>query len=153
MKIRQGQIQDFLQCAALDRRAWLDNAHPEFIADGEHVWRIWVEHALCFCAINEQQIAGVILAFACESDSPLYCVHKVMVDKPFRGKGVGSELFSELLQHLDRKGATSFLTVDPQNKHAIALYQKWGFHEQVLHKGFYRDYEDRLVLTRRHNGF
>ncbi len=61
--IRPAQLQDFLCIAELDRESWKDNAYSKYIPDGEHAWRLWVEHALVFCAEEELQIVGVILAF------------------------------------------------------------------------------------------
>lgn len=147
IKIRKAKITDFIAIAALDRIAWLDNKCSEFIPDGEHVWRIWVEHALVYCAENNDgDIVAAILAFPTQQNS--YCVHKVFVAKEFKAKGIGSKLFACLLKALDSLSVTSFLTVDPENSAAIALYKKWGYTSSVLVKGYYRPEEDRLVLTR-----
>lgn len=138
---------DFLQIAALDRVAWLNNAHGEFIPDGEHVWRMWCQHSVMFSAKCGEEIVGAILAFACEDGR--YCLHKVMVNDNFRGQGIGGQLFDALFQVLDEKKVACFLTVDPNNSHAIALYESWGFDERKLVEGFYRAHEHRYVLTRK----
>ena len=68
LHIGPAQIADFLPIAELDRRAWKQNRTPGFIPDGEHVWRIWVEHALVFMArAKEHGIVGAIVAFPCIS--------------------------------------------------------------------------------------
>jgi ribosomal-protein-alanine N-acetyltransferase len=136
----------FLRIAELDRQAWLDNRNPEFIPDGEHVWRIWVEHALVFVAVEADRVIGAVLAFPCLSGD--YCLHKVFVHPSQRGKGLGSLLFEKLLGEVDSRGAGCFLTVDPINDAAIRLYAKWGFSDRQFVKGFYRANEDRLVLRR-----
>jgi len=146
--IDRASPRDFLAIAALDRVAWRDNRSPEFIPDGEHVWRIWCEHALTFVGKDDAgRVAAAILAFPCVDG--IYCVHKVMVDETYRGKGFGSKLFAALLEELDRRGVSAFLTVDPVNESAIKLYQKWGFTTGTFVAGFYRDHEDRLVLVRK----
>lgn len=138
---------DFLAIAALDRDAWGDNPHSKFIPDGEHVWRIWCEHALTFAAwCGEREMAGAVVAFPCLDGC--FCLHKVMVAKPHRGQGIGSLLFEELFETLDHRGAECFLTVDPANTRAVRLYRKWGFSRECFVSGFYRQEEDRLVLTR-----
>lgn len=144
-------VGDFLKIAALDRLAWAENRFSEFIPDGEHVWRIWVEYAHVFCAREKKEIVGAILAFPTLIKGK-FCIHKVFVHKDYQGEGIGSQLFFLLLKILDAKGASSFLTVDPQNEKALNLYQKWGFSQSVLIKGFYRPYEDRLVLERAAQG-
>lgn len=144
---KKAATEDFLKIAALDRQAWADNRFSEFIPDGEHVWRIWVEYAHVFCARNREEIVGVILAFP-TLIKDRYCIHKVFVHKNFRKMGIGSRLFSILLEILDAQGACSFLTVDPCNEKALGLYRKWGFSEEALIRGFYRPSEDRFIFER-----
>jgi ribosomal protein S18 acetylase RimI-like enzyme len=138
---------DFLEIAALDRVAWQDNAGSEFIPDGEHVWRIWCEHALVYVARAPQgRVAGAVLAFPCLDGS--FCLHKIFIDRNFRGQGMGGDLFAKLFAALDALGAACFLTVDPENESAIRLYRRWGFNQSLHVTGYYRANEDRLVLTR-----
>ena len=146
MQIRRAAPQDFLQITALDREAWKEGNSPEFIPDGEHVWRLWMEHAIVFCAEMEAHLLGAILAFPCIGGR--YCIHKVFVRSDFRGKGIGSRLFEVMLEEIDKHHLPTFLTVDPENDAAISLYEKWGFTERRFAKGYYRPEEDRYVLSR-----
>ena len=148
VQIRAAAPRDFLGIAALDRVAWRANRQSGFIPDGEHVWRVWCEHALTFVALRGEEIVGVILAFPCNDGT--YCLHKVMVDASVRKRGIASRLFEALLAHTDRHGIDLFLTVDPANDKALGLYAKWGFERQELVRGYYRDNEDRYVLVRSH---
>jgi len=43
--VRWATIDDFAEIAELDREVWGANRNSEFIPDGEHVWRIWIDHA------------------------------------------------------------------------------------------------------------
>jgi [ribosomal protein S18]-alanine N-acetyltransferase len=147
ISFEKAEISSFLPIAELDRIAWKQNLNSEFIPDGEHVWRLWVEHALVFSAKSADKIIGAILAFPCLTG--VYCVHKVFVDQSQRGKGIGSSLFEVLLKEIDAFGVDCFLTVDPLNEAAIRLYAKWGFMEKLFVKGYYRSNEDRYILTRR----
>lgn len=146
MIIRRANSQDFLSIACLDRKAWEKNRNSDFIPDGEHAWRLWVEFAIVFCAEINNEIVGAILAFPCQNGK--YCIHKVFVKSEARGKGIGSKLFSSLLKEIDLLDAQSFLTVDPTNQDAISLYEKWGYTEKQFIEGFYRQNEDRYLLTR-----
>jgi len=140
---------DFLAVAALDREAWSDNAHATYIPDGEHVWRIWCEHALTYVARGKEgRIDGVVLAFPCVEPS-CYCLHKIMVRHDARGQGIAPQLMAALLIDIDRLGADLFLTVDPANAKAINLYERWGFTDRSFVAGYYRPEEDRLILTRK----
>ncbi len=147
LEIDVAQGRDFLAIAGLDRRAWLDNRQPEFIPDGEHAWRLWVDGAHVFVAREGGAIVGAILAFP-TLDGAL-CVHKVMIEKSRRGQGIGTRLFDALLAEVDRRGgANCFLTVDPGNQAALRLYENRGFTERRFVAGYYREHEDRYVLTR-----
>ena len=114
--------------------------------DGEHSWRIWVEHALVFVVRSGPSLIGAILAFPCSNGE--YCLHKVFIEPAWRGRGIGSRLFTALLAELDNRKTVCFLTVDPTNQPAITLYEKYGFTERQFVKGFYRETEDRYVLRR-----
>jgi len=147
MEIRRANVTDFMAIAALDRTVWSRNRNAEFIPDGEHVWRLWVEHGLVYCAMHDGVLVGAIVAFPCLSG--VFCVHKAFVVEALRGQQIGTRLFEALLAELDRLGAESFLTVDPINEAGVRLYEKWGYTERRFVKGYYRPHEDRYVLTRR----
>jgi len=147
INFRRARISDFLDIASLDRDAWKENNNCEYIPDGEHVWRIWVEYALVFCAVDDKEkVVGAILSFP--SLNGMHCIHKVFVDRSMRGESIGSNLFDHLLNEIDQNEITCFLTVDPSNASAIRLYEKWGFLDKQFIKGFYRCDEDRYLLIR-----
>ncbi|MGI9227600.1 MAG: hypothetical protein ACR2PU_02295 [Gammaproteobacteria bacterium] len=56
IEVRWASIKDFLEIAELDRVSWQHNRNWEFIPDGEHVWRHWVEHAyVCVATENKKK--------------------------------------------------------------------------------------------------
>jgi len=147
MKFSRATGGEFLAIAALDRQAWKSSINSEFIPDGEHAWRIWVDWALVYIARRNLELVGAVLAFPVITGA--YCVHKVMIVDGCRGWGIGSRLFEILLAEIDEQGgAECFLTVDPANSAALRLYAKWGFTEREFAPGYYREQEDRYVLTR-----
>lgn len=147
LTISRSVPRDFLSIAALDREVWKSTPCGELIPDGEHAWRIWCEHALVYIARTESgETAGALLAFpALEAG---FCVHKVMVAPSCQGRGIGSRLFATFLEEADRRKVSCFLTVSPENTAAVTLYRKWGFSKEEFVAGYYRESEDRLVLTR-----
>ena len=62
---------DFLSVAEIDRNAWKHSRNGESIPDGEHVWRLWVEHALVFVARQAEEVTGAVIAFPCISGAYL----------------------------------------------------------------------------------
>jgi ribosomal-protein-alanine N-acetyltransferase len=148
--IRRTNPADFLSVAALDRQAWSDNREATFIPDGEHVWRLWTEHAIVYVYEPDDAILGAALAFPTQTGP--FCLHKIFVDRTCRGEGVGTCLMEAVLVEIDRLRVACFLTVDPENTAAIRLYESFGFVDREFVKGYYRAAEDRYVLTRPNRG-
>jgi [ribosomal protein S18]-alanine N-acetyltransferase len=148
--IRRARSSDFLAVAALDREAWSENREATFIPDGEHAWRLWTEHGIVVVYEPDSKVLGAALAFPTLSGA--FCLHKIFVDRSCRGDGVGTQLMNQVLEEIDDLGVACFLTVDPENEAAIRLYETFGFTERVFVKGYYREAEDRYVLTRPKQG-
>lgn len=143
----KAQVEDFLGIADLDRRAWSDSRFGERIPDGEHVWRVWIAGAYVYVARDGSQVVGAIVAFPTRQGTLF--VHKVMVDERYRRRGIGTRLFDLLLEDIDANvHATCFLTVDPAHEASVKRYERIGFTERLHVAGYYRDDEDRYVLTR-----
>ncbi len=140
-----------MQIAALDRKAWGSAKEVIFIPDGEHAWRLWVEYALVYaCLTDEEKVIGAGLAFPSlsEEHGKLLAVHKLFVDPEYRGKGIGTALFEKLTAFADAHEYRCFLSVKPTNESAISVYKKLGFIKDKEIKGYYRPYEDRLIMVR-----
>ena len=146
MIVRPAHVEDFLEIAALDRVAWAQNRNSEFIPDGEHIWRHWIEDGLVFVAEEEHEIKGAVIAFRALKGH--FVGHKMFVARATRGQGIGRKLLATLLAEIDQYGESCYLTVDPVNTKAIALYESLGFSEREFVKGYYREIEDRFVMTR-----
>lgn len=138
---------DFLAIAALDRVAWLHTGE-KFIADGEHVWRVWCEYATVLvgrtAVVLEEsaEIGGALLMFPTRQGETF--LHKIMVHPALRGRGIGSDLMRAALAQAP---STVLLTVDPANAAAVQLYRNFGFQVRELVKGYYRSHEDRYVMA------
>ena len=145
--IRKADISDFLEISELDRQAWRDNRNSDFIPDGEHVWRLWVEYSAVFVAEYDKKIVGVVLLFKANNCS-LYLLHKIFIDKNYRDKKIGNMFFQSIVDFLDKEKADCMLTTDPINLRMIHLCAKYGFNSKELVKGYYRHDEDRLVIRR-----
>lgn len=140
---------EFLQVAALDRMAWPQRPDT-FIPDGEHIWRVWCDHATLLAAKltdgsdlpEAGRIAGALVMFPTRAGELM--LHKIMVHPDCRGAGVGSALMRRALEIAD---APVLLTVDPNNSSAVALYRKFGFTVRERIDGYYRPHEDRYIMV------
>ena len=70
------------------------------------------------------------------------------VDPNFRRRGIGTELFSELLASIKVRGASfTVLEVRPSNTTAVNFYDKFGFRIVEREENFYVD-EDAWIMVR-----
>ena len=142
---------DYLQIAALDRIAW--PVVPDvFIPDGEHIWRVWNDTATLLVARvadaafpplrDSRDIAGALVQFPTKQGELF--LHKIMVHPDCRGAGIGTRLMQAALAQAD---VPVLLTVDPNNKPAVHLYEQLGFTVREHIRGFYRPHEDRFLMV------
>ena len=75
-------------------------------------------------------------------------VMNVAVEPEFRGQGIGTIIFGELIRAVKLRGATSItLEVRPSNTAAIKLYESFGLRSVGRRKGYYLDNgEDALIM-------
>ena len=146
-KIETARQGDFLNVAALDRVAWQHTGEP-FIADGEHVWRVWCQYATVLVARQSEplpesdEIVGALLMFPTTTEENF--LHKIMVHPDRRGCGIGTALMRAALA---QARAAVLLTVDPANEAAVQLYRNFGFTVREHVKGYYRPHEDRYLMV------
>lgn len=66
------------------------------------------------------------------------------------GQGIGSELIAALLAESVRRGCTEiFLEVRADNTRAQRLYQRWGFAEIGIRRGYYQPSGTDAIVMRR----
>lgn len=147
-EISAARTDEFLDVAALDRIAWPD-LNDTYIPDGEHIWRVWCDHATLLVArvidrdpfSETNRIAGALVMFPSQSGELF--LHKIMVHPVCRGKGVGTALMKAALASAE---VPVLLTVDPDNSPAVSLYEQFGFRTRERINGYYRPHEDRLIM-------
>ena len=147
IEVRWASIKDFLEIAELDRTSWKRNRNSEFIPDGEHVWRHWVEHAYVCVASQNQKIVGVALSFP-SIQPKLHFLHKIFLINECVGQGLGKKMMKFMCEKFDENGISAQLTTDTNNKAMQRLAEASGFAEKEFIKGYYRVNEDRWVYTR-----
>ena len=148
--IESANMNDFLKIAALDRVAWVHTGEA-FIADGEHVWRVWCEYGTLLVSRNHPEdpllaesgeIAGALVMFMTNHQEQF--LHKIMVHPQLRGQGIGTQLMQAALAAAQ---VPVLLTVDPENKAAVKLYENFGFSVRRRIEGYYRDHEHRYLMV------
>ena len=75
-------------------------------------------------------------------------VTNIAVHPDYRGQGIGTKLFSKLIEEIKKRNVTAItLEVRPSNESAIKLYEKFGLKSVGRRKGYYLDNnEDALIM-------
>lgn len=78
-------------------------------------------------------------------------IDNVVVDRQYRGFGIGQAMLRELLARGEADGVEAFtLEVRVSNAAAIHIYEKAGFHSEGIRPGFYeKPREDAMIMWRR----
>lgn len=86
---------------------------------------------------------GVLFMAADQAD-----VSNIAVDPAWRGLGIGDRLMEEMLTRARMAGVREvFLEVRQSNEPAIGLYEKYGFYQVSVRKGYYEEpKEDALLM-------
>lgn len=97
-----------------------------------------------FVAFDEDKHIGTV-AFTKSFDEA--DISNVAIDKEYRNRGIGFELLSYAMEEMGKSGIVNFtLEVRSKNVSAIRLYEKLGFVQEGLRRGFYSDPEDDAVI-------
>lgn len=79
---------------------------------------------------NEQEIQGYAMiakSFSTEFGKPCIWIEDLYLREVYRGHGIGKQFFDFITATYD--GCIFRLEVEPENEHAVKLYQKCGFTE------------------------
>ncbi|RBQ16587.1 ribosomal-protein-alanine N-acetyltransferase [Spongiactinospora rosea] len=80
-------------------------------------------------------------------------VQTIAVTAAHQGTGVGGAMLRELLAEAARRGATSvFLEVRADNPQARGVYERYGFTELGVRRGYYDDGTDAITMMRKLHG-
>lgn len=113
----------------------------------------WTFSALEYQSGNE----NAVISLGCDGDKPVgyalgtvICgegeLYRIGVLPECRSRGLGKRILSDFLSSCQKKGAEkTFLEVRSKNLPAIALYQRAGFVQIAVRKGYYGD-DDALIF-------
>lgn len=74
-------------------------------------------------------------------------ITNIAIDKEFRRMNIGKQLMQELILIAKSRNMTGItLEVRVSNFAAIALYQKLGFREEGIRKGYYSDTKEDAII-------
>jgi ribosomal-protein-alanine N-acetyltransferase len=116
-------------------------------------WPPWVfvrdvsdRRSVCRVAKAGGRLVGYAVAWLLKVEMH---IGNIAVAEPFRRKGIGSRLLTELIG-IARENRSKRITLEVRasNARAIGLYEKFGFKRMAVKPNYYRaDNEDALVMA------
>jgi ribosomal-protein-alanine N-acetyltransferase len=103
--------------------------------------------------LKEKQLKQVLGYVICRHSFTVCHILNICISPPNQGKGYGSLMLKSILDSLSSKRNINsvILEVRPSNLAALALYNKFGFQQDTIKKGYYIDgesFEDAIVLKK-----
>ena len=124
MKIRPAVTADIAAITTLEQKTYNDEGYPAtFIAQALLQWP-----ALCLVAEDNQQTIQGYALYAPADQAQTCWLMSLLISAEARGQGIGRSLCVFAQRHLKSLGYTRcLLTVAPENKAGIQLYESLGF--------------------------
>lgn len=125
-----------------------DEAYPEPWTTGMFREELRNRHSSFFLAYHEETLVGYAGFWLLLDDAH---ITTITTEKSFRGQGFGYEQLTHLIAHAKRLDARRMtLEVRPTNTPALHLYDRFGFEQIGIRRGYYqKSGEDALVLELR----
>lgn len=142
MNIRYMKKEDISQLVALEQACfsdpWSESAFLYELKNPLSVWLVAEEDGIVAGYVGSQTVLD-------ESD-----MMNIAVAPEFRRGGIGQTLIYSLIEELKNRGSRCItLEVRLSNASAIALYEKLGFTQVGLRRGYYRNpREDAYILRK-----
>ncbi|MGM0369683.1 MAG: GNAT family N-acetyltransferase [Bacillota bacterium] len=106
-----------------------------------------IYHGAIYMAMVDKKPVAVIEYMRDFNEVGTAYLYGLAVDKDYRGQGIGKKLLDDSLNKLkEHKINRVELTVEPDNKVAIDLYQQFGFEKIAYRKAEYGAGEDRIIM-------
>ena len=145
IEYRRGTLEDLAAVALLDEKVFGPrHSYPAFVLRQFYDLGFY----LVVAQAGEADIVGYALC-AMDAEEPLGWIMALAVDADFRGQGIAGQLISECEDnYFNGQVDAVLLTVDPENKGAIHLYEKVGFLTEELYADYFGAGEDRLLMVK-----
>ncbi|MFC9628973.1 GNAT family N-acetyltransferase [Streptomyces mirabilis] len=145
-RIRPASEDDLPALVRLDTELFPDFAYPYFAL--RQFLDMYTDHLL---VLDDGSCLHGYALSAPSADGCRSWILGLGVAKQLRGQGLARRLMQETLRRLPVDGVHEvWLTVEPTNTAAIALYRSLGFAEQGAREGYFGPGNDRLLLALRH---
>jgi ribosomal-protein-alanine N-acetyltransferase len=141
LEIRRLNYADLPQVIAIERRAF-----PTPWSLAMFVLELSKPSGICLTALREGRVVGYLI---CSRYDTVWHLMNVAVDVRLRRQGIASTLLETLFERADRPGEQYTLEVRMSNAAAMGLYERYGFRNAGVRRGYYHDnQEDARIMWR-----
>lgn len=132
---------------------WFPMINEREIEDAVKIWVSFAKQEACLTALwNGHPCGSATLNIQPYKKLAHQCLLSIIVEDPYRGKGIGTALIEELLVIADEKFHMEFIHLEVYDGNpAIRLYRRLGFQEYGRHPKFLKDqgeYIDKILMER-----
>ena len=139
---RYATLEDVEQIAAVEAESM-----PNPWKASSYIEAVESDHAFVLVAMDGDKVAGFAVFYLTLPEAEL---PDIVVDKSYRGQGLGKDLLSFAAAELTSKNIdTIFLEVRESNAPARGLYTKMGFEEIGKRKYFYSNPVEDAICIRK----
>lgn len=143
-EIRKLEPDDFKHLLVIETESFFSGYSPYFIK------MIPILYSnTSFISVKGRSAQGYVTAALEQSNPQRGWILSLAVRPKYRGFGLGESLMIHVLDALnEQKVKEVFLTVAPENEHAVALYKKHGFVQGKLIHDFFGPGEHRVQMKK-----
>ena len=139
---RYATLEDVEQIAAVEAESM-----PNPLKASSYIEAVESDHAFVLVAMDGDKVAGFAVFYLTPPEAEL---PDIVVDKSYRGQGLGKDLLSFAAAELTSKNIdTLFLEVRESNAPARGLYTKMGFEKIGKRKYFYSNPVEDAICMRK----
>lgn len=140
VSIRQAEVADIERVAALEALVFQPEPYPTyFLRQAHDLWPEWL-----LLAEADERVVGYALAARGTGETAV--ILAVGVHPAWRGRRVALDLTRTLLERISPRVASIRLTVHPENRAAISLYDSLGFVTVHREDDYFGPDEPRIVM-------
>ncbi len=138
MKIRNARLKDLKKCAALSktpelRLGYFTESYPNMKYLKEFLGNLFI--------VAEDELRNILGYLVGEKEKAgVVCLNLLVVNKKYRGKGIGKLLLKEFLKRSKKLSLKSIYFLAPNwNKKTLEFYRKNGFTEMKRYTYFTKE--------------
>ena len=141
LEIRRLSYADLPQVIAIERRAF-----PTPWSLAMFVLELSKPSGICLAALREGRMVGYLI---CSRYDTVWHLMNVAVDDRLWRQGIATALLDRLFEEADQPGEQYTLEVRMSNAAAMGLYERYGFRNAGVRRGYYHDnQEDARIMWR-----